>query len=123
MEGLNEFTRQCRNSEDLRSRKLIDAAAAQLIERLSSVLGLLPPQICAFKSFELAIYIEQAVNICWMLNCSEEKSITNENHGVFGKIVSNEVSKGSHQKKLEKSGQADRLGRPAPPSPEAVRKM
>ena len=92
MEGLNEFTRKCCNSEDLRSRKLIDAAA-QLIERLSSELVLLPPQICAFKSFQLDIYIEQAVNICWMLNCSEEKSITNENHGVFGKIVSNEVSK------------------------------
>ena len=99
---LNEFTRKCCNSEDLRSRKLIDAAA-QLIERLSSELGLLPPQICAFKSFQLDIYIEQAVNICWMLNCSEEKSITNENHGVFGKIVSNEVSKGSHKKNWKKA--------------------
>ena len=31
------------------------------------------------------------------------------------------VSKGSVKKKLWKSGQADRLGWPTPPSPEAVR--
>ena len=32
------------------------------------------------------------------------------------------IDKGRRQKKILKSGQADRLGRP-PPSPEAVRKM